>query len=161
MRKLWYWLGGAALAALTGLAIAQPLNSLTLTGNEAWSIAVGGPGGPSIFTTVSQIRNTTGYVTIAGASVTGTVTIPVNVNRYIITTQPSVATIQLPSAPFDGQMAEVVNGTASAFSTNAVTLNPNTGQTLIGGNITLTTLAAGSSVEVQYSLANTTWYRLR
>src|SRR5262249_15294267 len=92
----------------------------------------------------------------------GNVTIPNNTNRYILTAQPTAGTLFLPASPvFDGSMIEVANGTAAAFSTNAVTVNPNTGQTLVGGNVTITTLGAGSSNEFQYSLSNNTWYRLR
>ena len=133
--------------------------SQTLTGNEALRLQQGGPGGEGFYGTVAQMRNGAGYTL---ATVTGSTTIPNNTSRYIITAQPAVATISLPASPvLDGSIVEVVNGTASAFATNAVTINPNTGQTLIGGNITITTLAAGASVEVQYSLSNNTWYRLR
>lgn len=135
------------------------LVSTTLTGNEVLTAGLGGPGGEALFVPVSQLRNADGYVL---ATVSGSLTIPSNTRRYIITAQPAVATISLPASPvFDGSAIEVVNGTAAAFATNAVTINPNTGQTLIGGNIPITTLAAGASVEVQYSLSNNTWYRLR
>jgi hypothetical protein len=144
--------------------MANEQNFLTLpnlTGNETMECSIGGQQGTSAFIVMNTVRNTTGYVAIAGASVTGTVTIPAGCNRYIITSQPSVATIQLPTAPSDGQMCEVVNGTAAAFATNAVTVNVAAGPTLVGGAVTVTTLAAGASVEFQYSLALNTWFRLR
>jgi hypothetical protein len=153
--------GAAVLAALaTAAVIGQPLTPTTLTGNEAIVAATGGPGGPSTFVTVNQLRNATGYV--ATATCCATVTIPNTVSRFIITAQPAAGTLSLPASPvFDGSIIEVINGTASAFATNAVTVNPNTGQTLVGGNITITTLGAGASIEVTYSLSNNTWYRVR
>jgi hypothetical protein len=132
-----------------------------LSGNEVMICSLGGPGATSIFVGMNTIRNSTGYVTVAGASVTGTYQIPAGVNRLIITSQPSVATIQLPLSPTDGGMCEIVNGTASAFATNAVTVNVAAGPTLVGGAVTITTLGAGASVEFQYSLALNTWYRIR
>jgi len=152
-------MGLVGLGLVVGLATAQPLGPTSLTGNEVVSMAIGGPGGPSIFVSTGMLRNSTGYTT---TTVTTGVTIPNNTNRYIITAQPSAATITLPISPvFDGSMIEVVNGTASAFSTNVVNIAPNTGQTLVGGNIAITTLAAGASVELIYSLSNNTWYRVR
>jgi len=160
MKRWSSWGVGAAVAALTAAIVyGQQLVPTTLTGNEVATFAIGGPGGPSTFVSVAQLRNSTGYILNA---VTASLTIPNNTNRFIITAQPAVATILLPVSPvFDGSMIEVINGMAAAFVTNAVTIQPNTGQTLVGGNVTITTLAAGASVEFQYSLSNNTWYRLR
>lgn len=141
-----------------------PIAATNLGGNEVLLIQEGGPGGTGTFIPVNVMRNSAGYTTIAGASVTGTVAMPNNCGRYIITSQPSAATIQLPANPTDGQMAEVVNGTAAAFATNVVTINVGTSPasvTLVGGAVTITTLGAGASVEFQYSLATNSWYRLR
>jgi hypothetical protein len=147
-----------------GLALGQGIAALTSpTGTELITVQPVQPNGQPAATqatiTLNNARATASYVT---TTVTGNVTIPPLVSRYIITAQPSAATISLPASPVpDGDMVEIVNGTASAFATNTVTLAPNTGQTLVGGSITLTTLGAGASVELQYSLANNTWYRLR
>lgn len=158
MRKA---LVAGAIIALAGVGFvaAQQLTTTTFSGNETWTVAVGGIGGQSQSVTMGQVRNSTGYTL---NPVAGSLTIPNNTNRFIITAQPAVATISLPLSPvFDGQMIEVVNGTASAFAANAVTVQPSAGQTLIGGNVTITTLAAGASTEFQYSLSNNTWYKLR
>ncbi len=121
-----------------------------------------GVGGLSAFVAVDTIRNSTSYLAQAGgASISGTYQIPNGVARLIITSQPNAATIQLPLSPTDGQCCEVINGTAGAFSTNVVTINVAAGPTLVGGAVTITTLAAGTSIEFQYSLANNTWYRVR
>jgi hypothetical protein len=42
-----------------------------------------------------------------------------------------------------------------------VTLSAASGQTINGGSITLTTLAAHNCVELQYVLSSTTWYQVR
>src|SRR6266436_4028655 len=115
MRKAWLWLIGAASAALVGLAVAQPITSQILTGNEAWSIAVGGPGGSSIFTTVAQMRNATGAQLQASATASPIQATTLSA-RYIWTTAVSAAVVlNTPANPFDGEMIEVVNAGAGAF----------------------------------------------
>jgi hypothetical protein len=80
----------------------------------------------------------------------------------ILTAQPAAAAnITLPATPYNGQIVEVINGTTSAFATNVFSIVPNTGQTISGGNIALTTLAAGASKELRYVAATTTWYPVR
>jgi hypothetical protein len=58
-------------------------------------------------------------------------------------------------------IVQVVNGTTSNFATNVFSIVPASGQTLTGGNIALTTLAAGASRELRYVAATTTWYPMR
>src|SRR5258705_2621855 len=69
MTKLRALLAGAVIAALgliSGL-YAQQLISFTLTGNEVIVAATGGPGGPSIFIPVGELRNATGLKTFSGS----------------------------------------------------------------------------------------------
>jgi hypothetical protein len=149
---------GAVLAALAGLALAQQLSSLTLTGNEAWSIATGGPGGTSLFTTVAQMRNATGYSLQASATATP-IQATTLATRYIWTTAVTAAVVlNAPAQPFDGQMLEVVNAGGGAF-TGAVTLTAAAGQTVVAGGSGA--LAQNASAEWQYVTSTTTWYRIR
>lgn len=161
MAKLRTLLVGAAIAALAfgGGLLAQGVVQSTLTGSECWN-AGQGPGGPTAgFVCSNLVTSVQAVATNSGAA---SFTIGNNVATTILTAQPAVSTITLPASPVsNGAIAEIVNGTASAFSTNAVTVAPNSGQTLLGGNITITTLAAHASVEFRYNLANTTWYQLR
>jgi hypothetical protein len=158
MQKRWIWLGGAALAALITYAVAQPISSQILTGNETWSISIGGPGGSSIFTTTAQMRNATGYQTQSSATATpiaGTVLS----TRYIWTTAVTGAVVlNAPANPFDGEMLEVVNAGGGAF-TGAVTLTAAAGQTVVSGSTGA--LAQNASTEWQYVTSTTTWYRIR
>lgn len=157
-----------ALALIGGFASpvsAQSVVQDNLSGNEAWS-AGQGPGGTSSFVSSNVIRNSWAKVpTTVAASVTIGVSTGLTPLRWggnlIITAQPLAATITLPPNPVqDGALVGVCNPTAAAFATNVVTLAANTGQTLTGGAITLTTLAATTCVRVQFHRATTTWYRI-
>ena len=61
-------------------------------------------------------------------------------------------TVVFPTAPVNGQQVTIF----SSQTITALTLTAT--QTVVGG---VTTLAANGSVAYQYSLANTTWYRMR
>ena len=159
MNRLHKWALGAAFAALLGLggiAVSQQLSPLSLTGTESWVASVGGPQGNSFFLTVSEVRNTTGYKNTVQAS--GTILGTTDSARYFFATAltgPIVLTT--PAFPFDGEMLEVINATASNF-TQTITLTANTGQTV---NLGAVTLNAASSVEWQYILPSLTWFRVR
>ena len=149
---------GAAVAALATLAIAQAISSRTLTGNEAWQIALGGPGGSSIFTTAAQMRNAQGVTTIAATS--GTNAMTTNTATLVSTAAAGGAmVVQLPPNPFDGEIFEWANGAAGAFTTgNTVTTTD--GSTIQGSNAT-GALAASASIEFRYSITTNTWYKVR
>ena len=152
-------LAGAALFALAGYAVGQQLAPTSFSGNESWVVAVQGPGGTSEFVTTGIMQNSQGIVT---QTLAAPFTMSSNQADLCITAQPaSGANITLPASPFNGQIFEVINCTASAFATNVFSIVPNTGQTLLGGNIALTTLAAGASRELRYVLSTNTWYPLR
>lgn len=158
MRKL--LLLGAALAALSGSAWAQSIVPGQLSGQECWN-AGQGPGGPSIgFLCTFMLNGTQGVSTTTGAA---NFTLTNQQSDIIFTAQPAAITITLPAVPYNGQIVEFINGTTSAFVTNVITVQPNTGQTLTGGNITLTTLAAGASRELRYvgQTGAGIWYPVR
>lgn len=155
-------IGAAAIAALVGAyAFAQTIAPQALSGNECWD-AGQGPGGPSTgYLCVNIVRGgtpqvtqtITGSTTLAGASADG--------GNYLITAQPSAATITMPANPVpDGAIVGVCNVTGSAWATNVVTLAANSGQTLSVA-ATLTTLAAGVCAREQWNQATATWYRVQ
>lgn len=154
----------AALVGWAGYAVSQSgLISTTLTGNETWQIAIGGPGGPGIFTNAAQMRNTTGYAYVT--AINGTVNANTLANRYIfVSALTGNVTLNTPTSPYDGEMIEVVNGTASNFASNIV-LTASAGQTVNSG--TATNLATAASQEYQYvattvsNIVVNTWFRLR
>ena len=163
MRKL--LLALALVGGLNAPALAQSVIYQDLSGNECWN-AGEGPGGPSQFLCADVLRNSWQIVatTISASATFGAATL--GQLRYggnlVLTAQPLAATLTLPPNPVpDGTLAGVCNPTAAAFSTNVVTLAPNTGQTLTGGNIALTTLAATTCVRVQFNRPNTTWFRIQ
>lgn len=155
------------LLALLGFApaVAQPIVQNNLTGNEAWS-AGQGPGGPAAYITSGMVRGGTNasLVVIGGSFTIGasaSTTAMAEGGTILLAAQPSAATITLPANPVtNGAIISVCNTTAAPFATNVVTLAANTGQTLSGGSITLTTLAALTCVKVQFNRSNTTWYRV-
>jgi hypothetical protein len=161
MKRLLMSLGaGAVLSALAfvGWLAAQPaITSQTLTGLEAWPVAIGGPGGPSIFVTSGQIRNSQGVSTTALA--TGTISLA-NTTATLITTAivSGALTVNTPTLPFDGEILEIANGSGSN-NTATITLTASGTQTVNGGAVA--TQASQASAEWRYVLATTTWYRLR
>lgn len=155
-----------ALALLGGLiapALAQVQDNLS--GNETWS-AGQGAGGPGAYITSGMVRGGTqgGLVVIGGSFTIGATASTTGMSEggtIILAAQPAAATITLPPNPVtNGAIISICNSTAAPFATNVTTLAPNTGQTLSGGNITLTTLAALTCVKVQFNRGNTTWYRI-
>jgi len=158
MNRLHKWALGAAFAALLGAGglLAQSLSPLSLTGDESWVASVGGPQGNSIFLTVSELRNTTGYRNIV--QTTGTVQAVTGAARYFFgAALTGSIVLTTPALPFDGEMLEVINATGSNF-TQTITLTAAAGQTVNLGAVTLNT---ASSVEWQYILPSLTWFRVR
>lgn len=111
------------------------------------------------FVTVNQVRNTTGYQTVAtGGTVNST---PTNaVDNLIAIGAITTWNVTLPPGVADAQLFAVVNSTAAAFTTNT-TVTASAGQTLAVAFASQTLAANGGSAEWQYSASNTTWYRVR
>lgn len=157
MTKIRILLLGAGLAALGTWALAQSLVSYTLTGQESWQAAIGGPGGPSVLMTTGQTMNSQGIQTTALTS--GALTISNTISDLITTAAVTGAlTVTTPPSPWNGEIFELVNGSGSA-NTATVTFTANTGQTVNGGAVA--TLANQASAEWRYVVATATWYRLR
>ena len=148
----------AFMAGMCIYALGQAITSRTLTGNETWSISIGGPGGSSIFVTTSQVRNAQGVTTTA--TTTGTLVTTTNTATLISTAAAGGSmVVDLPPLPFDGEIFEWVNGAAGAFTTGN-TVATTDGSTIQGSNATLA-LAAAASIEFRYSISTNTWYKLR
>lgn len=160
------FLKGMVVGALVALTFASGvvaqitgLLPTSYSGNEVWSIAIGGPGGPSTFASTASMRNSTG---VQLATLAAPLAVPSTTANVCITAQPAgAANLTLPTPAFDGQIFEAINCTTGAFATNVFSIVPAAGQTLLGGNIALTTLAAGASRELRYVLSTNTWYPLR
>src|SRR6266705_5084467 len=125
MTKLRTLLAGAfvALALCGGYALAQvTISPNTLTGNEAWVCAVGGPGGPSTFCTTNLMRNSSGYQLVATGGTVNT-TVPQTTGKLIATGAITTWNVTLPASPFDGETVAIAcpGGTATvAVTANAV-----------------------------------------
>lgn len=65
----------------------------------------------------------------------------------------ATGTVIMPAAPVDGQVTSV----SSTQIITALTVSPNTGQSIANAP---TTLAAGAGFRYLYRAANTTWYRV-
>lgn len=158
MTKLKSLLAGVVIAALAfglGAVWAQQITSRTLTGNETWTVAVGGPQGPSMFTTVAQMRNTTGVQTTA--LTTGTFSTPITTSNVIMLGAVTALTVNLPPLPYDGQIFELTNGTGSTIT--APTIASTDGSTIVNGSAGPT--LAGASFEWRYVISTTSWYKMR
>src|SRR5229473_3317320 len=159
MTKLRTLLAGAVIAALglIGGLYAQQLISFTLTGNEVVVAATGGPGGPSIFIPVGELRNATGLKTFSGSGAQAYQMLPSDSTLFWIGAAPANWTVTTPLSPYDGQILQLATDTTL---TSLVTLTPATGQTL-QATFNSQTLTAGTSLEWMYVLATTKWQRLR
>lgn len=162
MKKYRALLAGVALATLafaSGFVWGQTtIVPTALSDNETWQVG-NGAGGPSYFVTSGIMRNSVGVVL---STLAAPLAFPNGKGNLCITAQPAAAAnITLPTTPTDGQIFEAINCTASNFATNAFSIVPSGSQTLLGGNIALTTLAAGASRELRYVLSTNTWYPLR
>jgi hypothetical protein len=147
-----------ALVALAAFAAAQTLGSRSLTGNEVVQVAVGGPGGTSIFVPTAQLRGGSNPVTTAQTTGTLSPVLTNAVGLLVSTAASTSVTVQLPPQPYDGQAFVWVNGSAGAFT--AGTLATADGSA-IQGSTAAGTLAAGASVQYVYVLSTNTWYKAR
>ena len=141
------------------LAISQSgIISTTLTGNEVAVFALGGPGGPSIFVPVSELRNAQGISVIAATS--GAIQIDNKIASLVTGAQVTGAlTVSSPAIPLDGEIFELVNG-SSATNTAIVTYTAtNASQTVLSGAVS--NQVGNTSTEWRYSQASATWFRLR
>lgn len=136
---------------------AQQLISPILTGNEVIVAAVGGPGGPSIFIPVGELRNATGMKTFSGSGAQVYQMLPSDSTLFWIGTAPTTWTITTPVSPYDGQILQIATDTTL---TSMVTVTPATGQTLQAA-FSAQTVTAGTSLEWVYVIATTKWQRLR
>jgi hypothetical protein len=151
-----YLLAGA-LVALAGFAIGQQLTSQTLTGNEVVVAAVGGPGGPSIFVPVSELRNAPAMRTFSGSGAFTTQALTTDYTLFWIGTAPTTWTITTPVTPWDGQVLQLATDTTL---TTLVTLTANTGQTLQAA-FANQTLTAGTNLIWQFVAATSKWQRIK
>lgn len=90
--------------------------------------------------------------------VTGfSITIPNNVNFYIINPAGTLATgtFTMSSLPYDGQ----IQGVSSSQTVTTLTINGNTNQNIISSPSLTTSITAGASLKFIYRAANLTWYR--
>ncbi len=158
MTKFRTLLVGALVAlAFAGLALAQQLISTTLTGNEVVVGATGGPGGPSIFIPVGELRNATAMKTFSGAGAQTYQMVPSDSTLFWIGTAPTTWTITTPVSPYDGQILQIATDTTL---TTLVTVTPATGQTLQAA-FSAQTVTSGTSIEWVYTIGTTKWQRLR
>jgi hypothetical protein len=151
-----------AVAMVTALVVticavwAQPVTQQTISGNECWN-AGQGPGGPSQFLCINQVRNGTALNIFSGSGAFTTTATQANGTLMWSGTAPTTWTVTLASPAFDGQIVSLATDTTL---TTMVTVNAGTGQTL-NGTYSAQTLTANTSVEFQYNASGSKWYRIR
>ena len=126
----------------------------TLTGTEAFESV---QSGATVQLSATQIKAYTDRSTYThNVPVTGfSITIGAAIQYLILEPVANLATgtIIMPASPTDGYSV----GISCTKNVNALTLTPNTGQTI--ANIP-TALAAGVGITFLYRAANATWYRI-
>jgi hypothetical protein len=150
---------GAAIAALATVVWSQPVTQNAISGNECWN-AGQGPGGPSQFLCINQVRNGTAINTFSGA---GTPTTSATIQQSTLMwtgTAPTSWTINLPNPAFDGEIIQVSSDTTlTTMVTVQTTTGPQT-QTL-SATFNSQTITAATSAEWQYVNSLSKWFRLR
>lgn len=174
MKNMKYLLAGAAALALVAagaISWAQQQISAGISGSEVVVIQQGGPGGQSIFTTTGRLASGPAYAFFSSfpssftiGQVAGTVNTAGIVTGGVlqINAANTAQTFTLPptSSLIDGEVINFCNNTAAAWATNAVTVAPNSNQTVNGaGAGTLTTLGAFTCASFQWISGSSTWVR--
>jgi len=150
----------AALGLLAGGAQAQPVTQNQISGNECWN-AGQGPGGPSQFLCINQVRNGTALALFSGGGTTPTTTMTQQQGTLYWTGAAATTwAITLPNPAFDG---EVVTVDTDTTLTTRVTVTAGTtpqNQTL-AATFNSQTVTALTPVQWQFNFATLTWVRLR
>lgn len=155
MRKL--LLSAAMVLGLAAPAFAQQIVGPGVSGNECWN-AGQGPGGPATgYMCAFMLRNGTAFATVSGSGAFTTAMTPLQSTLFWVGTAPTSWTVTTPANPFDGESIQLSTDTTL---TSMVTLTANTGQSL-HATYTSQTLTATTSVEFEYQLSSTTWFRIR
>jgi hypothetical protein len=152
-----------------GVAITQQQIAAGISGAEVVVIQQGGPGGSSIYTTTGRLTSGPAYAYFAAfpssftiGTLSGTVnTAPIVTGGALnINAANTAQTFTLPptASLIDGEVINVCNVTAAAWTTNAVAVVANSNQTLVGSG-TLTTLAASTCAGFQWVASIATWFR--
>lgn len=150
-------IGGLVAAFIAGIAVAQTLITVNLSGNEAVLAQIGGPGGGGIYTTVGVLRNTTGFLAVPGTGTVGTSLTNLTA-KAIATSQITVWNVQFPPQPWNGEMVEVVCPGSFSTTVSMATLAPTT---ITGSAFTACNAggAASGGGEWLYSLGLNSWLR--
>jgi hypothetical protein len=160
MRHYREWLVGAALAALTTLALAQPVSQNNVSGNECWN-AGQGPGGPSSFLCINLVRNGTAMNLFSGSGAVATTATQANSTMMWTGAAPTTWTITLPNPAFDGEIIQVSTDTTL---TTMVTVQSSTtpqNQVVLAPTFSAQTVTANTSVEWQFNFATLRWIKIR
>ena len=114
------------------------------------SSAAAGAWNRSDFTAIEAIPYTLSVPTVGF-----NITVPNNVNAYVINPAGTLATgtFVMPAAPYDGQRLKFT----SSQTVTTLTVTANTGQTVLGSPGTIT---ATAPVEYLYVASSKTWYRI-
>ena len=146
----------ALVAGAAFAASAQTVTNRSPTGSECWN-AGQGPGGPSQFLCINQVRNGAA-ITLASGSGAATTTLTQDTGTLMWTsTAPTTWAITLPSPAYDGEIVTI--GTDTTLTT-MVTVTAG-GSDSLSATFDSQTITASTSVAWQYKLSTTKWYRLR
>lgn len=139
-----------------GAANAQTVIQSGVSGNEAWVVGQT-PGGPGAYININTVRNSAAMTRVSGSGAAATVMTAQQSTLMWVGTAPTTWAVTLPPSPQDG--AIVTLGTDTTL-TSMVTVTAAAGTTL-NATYNAQTLTAVTSVIFQYSVGNTTWYRLQ
>ena len=157
MRKLL-----VALVLSLGLiapAFGQPVTQQSISGNECWN-AGQGPGGPSQFLCINQVRNGTALTIVTGSGAATTTATQANSTLMWSGTAPTTWAVTLPNPAFDGEILTLATDTTLTTRVTVTATTSPQNQTL-NATYNSQTLTAITSVEFQYNASSAKWYQLR
>lgn len=138
---------------------AQPITNQTISGNECWN-AGQGPGGPSQFLCINQVRNGTALQLFSGAATVVTTTMTNQQGTlYWTGAAPTSWAITLPNPAFDGEVVTV--DSATTLTTIVTVTAAVTPQNQTTTSFSAATVTALTPVQWQFNLATLAWVRLR
>lgn len=151
---------GAAIAALcAGLAASQGVVQNEISGNECWN-AGQGPGGPSNFLCINQVRNGQAISLISGSGAATTTATQQQGTLMWTGAAPTTWAVTLPNPAYDGEILTLgTDTTLTTMVTVTATTSPEN-QTLAAA-YAAQTLTVSTSVAFQFSNSALKWYRIR
>lgn len=165
MKRLLVVLGLLAGLGLSAALAQQVIQQCCMTGNEAWPVGLGGPGGPGVYTNMAAVRNARTYAIIPSGT-TVTTTVSPNIGVILIGGAITTLNLSLPTLPYDQQIVQIscVGGTVGTLNVSATTPAVTSGPAFSTCTNSIGVGSATSSLAAAYIFSASpisVWYRIQ